>query len=600
MIARTISLVAAWLVVGLCFGTSSAAGASIDTPFGTIVGVVSSSAGVVQMGAKVFLYNRQERLVRRAITNDQGAFGFDSLPPDTYTIRVTLASFMPALRQNITVQPGMRSFLSINLASVLSSIELVYNAGGQGAIMGDDWKWVLRGSMSTRPVLRALPGVSEERRGSTSLFSNTRGLFRISAGDGVSSYGELSQQDLGTAFAVATMLGGSHQLQFSGNVGLANSGGLPSAGFHTRLSRLSGDGIGPSMSPALNLTLRQVYLPTRASATLFGGRGENAPAVRTMTMSFMDRSKVTDELEVLYGSALESVIFLDRLNYLSPFAKATYELKDGSNLQFAFSSGRPPVELYQTVFTADSELQQDLALLSLFPRLSMSGGDPRIQREENFELGYSFSESSRSYEFSAYHSRTTNAAVSAIGNASLMGAMEALPDLFARTSVLNVGEFSGYSAMASVTQNAGEHVSLTLQYGNSAVLKAPAEQLVEGPDSLRAIVRTSRQNWGAARISLTSPWTGTRLVTSYQLTGSRLLNPSHRLLTQRHSPETGLNVQVRQPIPSFGLFSGRLEATAEMRNLLAQGYLPLSAADGRKLFLIQSPRALRGGLSFIF
>ena len=45
---------------------------------------------------------------------------------------------------------------------------------------------------------------------------------------------------------------------------------------------------------------------------------------------------------------------------------------------------------------------------------------------------------------------------------------------------------------------------------------------------------------------------------------------------------------------------GRLEASADLRNLLAQGYLPLAAGDGRRLLLVQSPRALRGGLSFIF
>jgi hypothetical protein len=40
--------------------------------------------------------------------------------------------------------------------------------------------------------------------------------------------------------------------------------------------------------------------------------------------------------------------------------------------------------------------------------------------------------------------------------------------------------------------------------------------------------------------------------------------------------------------------------SAELRNLLAQGYLPVSSPDGRRLWLIQLPRAVRGGISFIF
>jgi hypothetical protein len=44
----------------------------------------------------------------------------------------------------------------------------------------------------------------------------------------------------------------------------------------------------------------------------------------------------------------------------------------------------------------------------------------------------------------------------------------------------------------------------------------------------------------------------------------------------------------------------RMEAVAELRNLLAQGYLPISVPGGQTLLLIETPRMLRGGLSFIF
>jgi hypothetical protein len=65
-------------------------------------------------------------------------------------------------------------------------------------------------------------------------------------------------------------------------------------------------------------------------------------------------------------------------------------------------------------------------------------------------------------------------------------------------------------------------------------------------------------------------------------------------------PEAGLNVRIKQPIPQFCGLPGRLEATAEFRNMLAQGYLPITAADNRRLILTNSPRAVRGGVSFTF
>src|ERR1039457_608444 len=96
--------------------------------------------------------------VQKMFTDEKGNFAFPSLLPDIYSIRVTLASFVPAIKSNILVQPGMRSVLNVSLAALFSSIHLVYPPE-HPAFMSDDWKWVLRTASSTRPVMRMLPGV---------------------------------------------------------------------------------------------------------------------------------------------------------------------------------------------------------------------------------------------------------------------------------------------------------------------------------------------------------------------------------------------------------------------------------------------------------
>jgi hypothetical protein len=58
-----------------------------------------------------------------------------------------------------------------------------------------------------------------------------------------------------------------------------------------------------------------------------------------------------------------------------------------------------------------------------------------------------------------------------------------------------------------------------------------------------------------------------------------------------------LNVFVRQPIPSFG---GRMEAIIDLRNLLAQGYVPVLGQDGQTVYLVQAARSVRGGVAFTF
>ena len=76
--------------------------------------------------------------------------------------------------------------------------------------------------------------------------------------------------------------------------------------------------------------------------------------------------------------------------------------------------------------------------------------------------------------------------------------------------------------------------------------------------------------------------------------------PMHFSLTQNYSSEPGLNIHFRQPLPSFAGLPGRVEATADLQNLMAQGYVSLTAPGGQHMLLTQNPRALRGGLSFIF
>src|SRR3984957_1786301 len=138
-----------------CLAQAARAGGPIPLS-GSILGEVKSVTGVVEMGAKVLLYDRHDQLVRQVLTNEQGRFAFAALSPDVYSIRVTLASFVPAMRRNISVAAGTDSLLQINLSGIFSTVDILSSAS-HGTLMGDDWKWVLRASPSTRPILRFLP-----------------------------------------------------------------------------------------------------------------------------------------------------------------------------------------------------------------------------------------------------------------------------------------------------------------------------------------------------------------------------------------------------------------------------------------------------------
>lgn len=563
---------------------------------GSIAGLVRDSHGVPQMGASVLLFNRSERLIEQAITNDRGLFGFAALTPDLYSVRVSLASFVPAVKQKIAVQPGMQSLLYVDLASVLSSIELVYAVPDQGALMSDEWKWTLKASASTRPVLRMLPDASgSDPNHRESMFSDTRGLLNVSAGDPGSLGGSSTQSDLGTAFALATSMFGRNQLKVSGNVGYNPGSAIPATGFRTSFSH---DGSGPEIA----VTVQQIYLPSRGN---FSGQVDGAPALRTMSVSLHDTATLSDNLRLEYGASLDSVSFVDHLNYLSKFARLTYDVGNLGKLQIAYSSGAPPLQL---MFNGNMEssapesavLAQDLNALSVLPRVSLVDGRSAVQRTQDFEFGYEKKFASTTLNFTGYRERVTNAALTMLGPDGVFAVGDVLPDISSGSSVLDAGNFQRSGLAASAAQDLGDKIQIGASFGTSGALSPNQQALAGSADDLRSQLQTTQRFWASARASAKLPLTGTQITGSYQWVDySDTIMPEHFYLTQSLYMGAGLNVLVRQPIPSLFGLPGRLEATAEVRNGLAQGYLPL-VENGQRVTLVQSPRAVRGGLSFIF
>jgi hypothetical protein len=566
---------------------------------GGIFGQVRSSTGVAQMGATVVLYDRYDQLVRRALTDEDGKFAFAELNPSFYSIRVTLASFVPALRRNIAVAAGSENLLEISLANLFSSVDLISSGPARGLILSDDWKWVLRSSSATRPVLRYLPAPSSSQTTATSssIFSDTTGLLRVSAGDG-ESFTAGSQEELGTAFAVATSIYGTSRLQLSGNVGYVGNSTIPAAGIRAAYSH-NADG---ETGPQIIMTVRQLYLPDRTGA-------DNGPALRTVALAVRDSVDVTDNLRLEYGMSTESVTFLDRFTYVSPFARATYDLGRAGAVRVAYSDGQQPSEFAAPPAVSSSEqgtstasLNNDLAALALLPRISLRDDHLQVQRTRSLEAGYERVDGSRKYSVGVYGESASNAALMLAGPQGFIPWTDSLPDLGSNDRIFNVGSYSRVGYTAAVKQALGDHADVSLASGYTGSLGVDAKDATlagNSGDDLRSVIHEVARPWIAMTFSDTLPFSGTVLSTSYGVTDPRVLMPDHYYMTQDVTQATGWNVRIRQPLPLLGGRGGRLEATAELRNLLAQGYLPLQAS-GQKALLTSWPRAVRGGLAFIF
>jgi hypothetical protein len=589
------------VALGLVVSAVPAAAAEMRSRFsGSLVGFVRGPGGDAQMGATVYLLNKYGSLLHHTLTNERGAFGFDSLNPDSYTVRVLQTSFAPVSKVGVPVLAGERSFLSVQLASLVSSIEIVPPTAAMASLMSDDWKWVLRGSAATRPVLRFDDANSGSRAPRQEVFTETRGMFALIAGDSGSARAA-SIADMGTAFALSTAVFGSNRVSLSGNVGYSPANGVPAAAFRTSYRRKAD--ADAQFNPETFLSIQQVFLPI---ATPQRFAGSHMAAASSMSAGIADEVRVTDFLWAKVGVSLDSVTYGSRLSYFSPYALTTLALGDLGVFEFGFSSGIPPAGLAHSQRTqlpreALGDLQSNVNSLAMMPRITLRDGTARVQRSENYEVSYSKVFGSRSISAGYYREGLSNAALTMASPDGFSPSGDIVPDFNSSSGVFNIGDLSRTGVAVAASQSFGEAITLAMIVSRGGVLRTDQNTLAsDDPNDIRGAIRRDTQNAISARVAGRAPVLGTLYAASYQWTDFRALTPGHLFLTNLSSPDAGLNISVRQSLPAPPFLSGRMEVSAEMRNMLAQGYLPLRSQTGQRLLLIHTPRALRGGVAFIF
>ena len=92
---------------------------------------------------------------------------------------------------------------------------------------------------------------------------------------------------------------------------------------------------------------------------------QSIPRLETLTLEFGDAIELTDSLRVEYGVLFESVKFVNRLHFASPYGKAVYELAPGRELAFSYASGVPPT--FASHAGRDAALRNNVRQLGMFP-----------------------------------------------------------------------------------------------------------------------------------------------------------------------------------------------------------------------------------------
>jgi hypothetical protein len=548
-------------------------GASATPHLGTISGVVVDTAGRPQMGASVLI--AAEGLQRSEppglLTDARGHFIAADLIPGFYSVQVTLAGFLPTVARHVEVGAGPITHLQLNLGTVFESLERLGDHPGKSDD-ADDWTWVLRSSPGTRPILRWEDGdvLLADDQSSSEQAQSRREHGQVELRTGARHPGNPSNFDdaPATGFAYDEQLPTGGQLLLAGQFGYA---GTTTEGGIATIWLPSGEN-----GPSTTMVLKQAAL------------GPAGLTFRGLRVDHEERMVIGDRIFVRYGAEYMMAGLAGTTSTLRPRVDLTVKISRNWTAS-ALTAVTPGVG----AVGGDSVLQSAMDSLDQFPTLLALNGRPVLSGDWHEELGVTRKlGSGASFSLAAFHDRSGNTAVFGHGASANPDYLESA---FSNVFAYDGGSSGAWGARAAYQRKLGSNFDAEVVYSFAGALTITPGSTVTG-DLRDALLTRSRQSVGAG-FTARVPRFGTRVTTGYKWIGGPTVSRLDAYGESMYGLDPYLNVMVRQPLPPF--FGGRMEVVADLGNLLAQGYVPVTTSDGRVL-LFPSYRSLSGGFIFQF
>jgi len=546
---------------------------------GTISGYVRDASGAPQMGAAVEVLGSAAQALK-VFTDDHGFYSFASLLPGTYSIKVIAPSFLPALREKIGVRAGAKRMVNVTLTTLFEAIQLVPL---RSPVDDDDWKWTLR-SVANRPILRVLEDGTTvvAQSGESAADHDLKGSVSFLAGSPGQGFG--SPSDMTAGFAVERSLLSSGTLRLNGNLGYEPDGqGIPAAVLRTTYTNSFNGVLEPSLAITA-LRLNSPDLNTMPGATL-----------QALSVTSSDRIVLGDMLEMKFGSELQTIQFMGRVNALKPFGSVDLHITPNTVLEYQYATSVPNMGL-EDRFGEDGFDSASSDLSETAPRMSITGFSPAVERDHHQEVSISQRIGKNNLQVAFYADSLADPVLTGVGEMTAESG-EVLPDVYSGTFSYQGNNYATRGMRVVLQRKLLSDLTATLDYAYGGVLdlSRPDVQLQDA----REWIHKEQRQAVAAKFSGTVPKVKTRWIASYRYTGGRTLTPVDLFDTSAGQSDPYLNLCIRQPIPA-SLLARHVEILIDLRNLLAQGYVPVMGRDGRTLYLVQSARSMRGGVAFSF
>ena len=547
---------------------------------GKLAGVVRDAAGTPQMGASVELISEAVGVAatRNFLTNTQGMFRGDKLVPGFYTVRVTLAGYLPALEKHVRVASDLTTVVRIELESMFASLDQLRRMPASNSAEVDDWKWVLRSASAMRPVLEWVDGDTLSVSSVTTEQGRPRvPRMRMEFTDGARRPSSASSVDSSPATAVAydQKLGGTSRMILAGQVSYDSD--APAGGIATVWLPTGTLGAGPHTA----LVLREAKL------------GPVGPSFRGVRFDQGGAVALGDRTVLQYGGEYVLVGLGAAASSLRPRAELNVRITDDWSTALVFASmPNGPVPLEGSDAQPGGALGAALNELDAFPALLWRQGHPVLQNGLHEEVSAERKIGTHGkLQFAGFHDDNSHVAV--FGRGSDLPAADYFQDYFSSGFAYDGGSSGSWGSRVAFREKLGGDMELTAVYSYGGALTASDD--VDG--FLRDALRTVQRHSLGMGISSKVPRLGTKFQAGYKWVNGITVSSVDSYGESQFQMDPYLHVVVRQPLPKFAL--GRWEAIADCNNLLAQGYVSTNSRDGH-VVLVPAFRTFRGGLSVQF
>src|SRR5579864_4474206 len=415
--------------------------------------------GTPQMGATVSI--SAENLLSFAptelLTNDRGRFSVATMAPGMYSVKVTLAGFLPAIQQHIQVSDQQTTLLEIVLGSVLSSFEKLRKQPAE-QLASDEWIWVLRSSSATRSILRWQDGTviveGIPTQGEVAQSQAIHGRFDVTSGsDHPGSVSNLASSPA-TAFAYDVAVGERGRLYVAGQ--FSYEGGSPAGGLVAEWvpSGKIGDG------PATSVVVRESEL------------GAYGPIFRGIRVSHDNQMALNDRLSLRYGSDYVAAGLRQSTMALRPRGELAVQLS--STWQLAALAAMSTWQ--QTPDGSQAGLQSAMNSLDAFPTLLLRDGRSVFENNLHAEVSVEHALGNGSNISAAvFHDNSSHTAV--FGRGPVSGG-DYLQDYFSDVFAYDGGRTSSTGARVAFHHRWTDNLDATIVYDYAGVL-APDDDAFE-------------------------------------------------------------------------------------------------------------------------